>query len=64
MKLLPVIDGHAELMCGSMIDSRLATTRVFWRKKYYDATDEEANDPRPFSDVLADRETKTETESQ
>jgi hypothetical protein len=38
-----------------MVDSPLLSTRVFWRKKFWGATDEEANDPRPFIEVLRDR---------
>ena len=41
--------------CSQLVDSQLETTRVFWRKKYFNATDAESLDPRPFADVLAER---------
>ena len=43
------------LLVAQMVDSAAPTTRAFWRKEYYAATDAEANDPRPFEQVLADR---------
>lgn len=45
-----------EIMKNQLVDSELESTRVFWRKKYFDATDEEAADPRPFIEVLGERE--------
>ena len=50
-----LIGGHFLVLRKQMVDSRLATTRVFWRKKYYAATDKEASDPRPWCQVLAER---------
>ncbi len=41
--------------CTPMVDSELETTRVFWRKRFYGASDEEAHDPRTFFDVVMDR---------
>ena len=49
-----LIGGHAYVMAHQMIDSTLETTRVFWRKKFFGATDEQAKDPRPFAEVLAE----------
>lgn len=43
------------LHLASHIDSRLESTRVYWRKKFFNATDAEARDPRPFAEVLAER---------
>lgn len=60
MGMLPVLKHHlADTMLPQMVDSALATTREFWRKKYFDATDAEANDPRPFIDVLRERKDTT-----
>jgi hypothetical protein len=42
-------------MAGQLVDSDLATTREFWRAKYFGASAEEARDERPFSEVLAER---------
>jgi hypothetical protein len=47
---------------NQMPDSSLETTRVFWRKKYWNATDKEAYDPRPWKEVLSEREVITEGE--
>lgn len=44
-----------QIQIATMVDSKLETTRVFWRKKFYNATDEQAYDPRPFLDVLSDK---------
>jgi hypothetical protein len=56
MNLLPIIHHHfADTMLPQMVDSALASTRHFWRTKYFGATEAEANDPRPFVDVLSDR---------
>lgn len=46
---------HAEHMCKHLVDSTVLTTRIYWRVTYYGATDAEARDPRPWSDVLAER---------
>ena len=43
------------LYLNQMPDSPLETTRVFWRKKYFNATDKEAYDPRPWAEVLSER---------
>lgn len=51
----PLLDLVLTLQLQQMVDSRLATTREFWRRKFYAATDAEATDPRPFAEVLADR---------
>jgi hypothetical protein len=50
------------LYLKQMPDSSLETTRVFWRKKYWNATDKEAYDPRPWKEVLSEREVITEGE--
>lgn len=55
MRLLPVISRHLDYMIWQMVDSQLETTRIFWRQKYFEATDEEARDPRPFVDILKER---------
>lgn len=39
-----------------LVDSALPSTREFWRRKYFNATDQEASDPRPFIEVLKERE--------
>ncbi|KFB10373.1 hypothetical protein EL18_01404 [Nitratireductor basaltis] len=44
----------------SHVDSRLESTRVFWRQKYFNATDEEARDPRPWAEVFAERPSNEE----
>jgi len=50
-----MLDFAFNLYLKQMPDSSLESTRVFWRKKYWDATDKEAYDPRPWIEVLADR---------
>lgn len=52
-----MLQEHKNYMMYQMVDSKLASTRVFWRKKFFDMTDEEANDPRPFIQVLEEKET-------
>ena len=42
-----------------LVDSALPSTREFWRRKYFNATDQEATDPRPFIEVLKEREHET-----
>lgn len=43
---------HFEFMRDQLVDSTVATTRVFWRTKYFNATLEQANDPRPWKNVV------------
>lgn len=50
-----MLDYIFALQCSQLVDSKLASTREFWRKKYFKATDAEASDPRPFAEVLAGR---------
>lgn len=50
-----MIQAHLIRMAEQLVDSTVLTTRVYWRKKFYAATDEEANDPRPFAVVLSER---------
>lgn len=50
-----MIGQHLTLMAYQLVDSPLATTCEFWRRKYFDASDVEAADPRPFVDVLKER---------
>lgn len=52
--MMALLTSHAERMGNQLVDSTLATTREFWRTKY-GATPEEAADPRPFAEVLAER---------
>ena len=47
---------HLDRIAVQLVDSALASTREFWRARYFAATPEDAADPRPFADVLADRE--------
>jgi hypothetical protein len=55
--VLPTLIGTAFAnMATGMVDSVLESTRVYWRKKYFEATDDDARDPRPWIDVAADRE--------
>jgi hypothetical protein len=56
-----VIKRHLERMIAQLVDSSVETTRVFWRIKYLDATDEEARDPRAFEEVLRERHTRKRT---
>lgn len=49
------IKGAIPLMALQLVDSSLLTTREFWRKKFFDATDDEARDPRPLREVIAER---------
>lgn len=39
-----------------LVDSALPSTREFWRRKYFNATDQEVADPRPFNEVLKERD--------
>lgn len=48
--------GALPFMAMQLVDSSLATTREFWRSKFFAATPEEASDPRPFREVLALRQ--------
>lgn len=50
-----MIPGHFTRMADQLVDSALPSTREFWRTRYFNATPEEAADPRPFSEVLAER---------
>jgi hypothetical protein len=43
------------LQATTLVDSQVPTTREFWRKKYFSATEDEAHDPRPFAEVLVAR---------
>lgn len=52
---LGLIPGHIARTAGQLVDSTVATTREHWRRACFDATPEEAADPRPFAEVLADR---------
>lgn len=42
------------LQAETLVDSTLASTRVYWRKEVLGLPDEIANDPRPLRDVLAE----------
>ncbi len=55
MNLLPVFELAFSLHLASHVDSELETTRVYWRKKFFNASDAEARDPRPFEEVLSKR---------
>jgi hypothetical protein len=50
-----IIIRHALRMTGQMLDSSLETTRVYWRQTFFNATEAEAHDPRPFAEILAER---------
>lgn len=43
-----------KLHCVSHVDSTIKETRIYWREKI-GATPSEARDPRPFSEVVAER---------
>jgi hypothetical protein len=43
------------LYLESMVDSSVPETRMFWRRKWFNATEQEAADPRPFAEVLDER---------
>lgn len=51
-----MIAAHLIRMALQLVDSTLATTREYWRATYFNATPQEASDPRPFAEVLAERE--------
>lgn len=44
------------LQLEQLVDSAIPSTREFWRHKYFNATDQEAKDPRPFVEVLKERD--------
>ena len=46
---------HLTRMATQLVDSKLETTRIYWRTTYFGATPEEAADPRPFAVVLGER---------
>lgn len=46
------------IQASQLVDSALESTRIFWRKKYFNASDAEARDPRPFHIVLSERGTR------
>lgn len=48
--------GALDFQLMQLPDSALLETRVFWRTKFFNATEAEANDPRPFAEVLKERE--------
>ena len=50
--------GALPFMALQLVDSSLLTTREFWRKKFFGATDDEARDPRPFREVVAARQSR------
>lgn len=50
--------GALPFMALQLVDSSLLTTREFWRKKFFGATDDEARDSRPFREVLAARQSR------
>lgn len=50
-----MIPGHLIRTAVQMVDSTLETTRIYWRETYFAATPEEARDPRPFAEVVAER---------
>jgi hypothetical protein len=50
-----VIDMAFEGHLKTNVDSRLETTRVFWRTKCFGATPDEAADPRPWAEVMEQR---------
>lgn len=54
--LRSLIHNQTTRYASQLIDSDLETTRVFWRKKYFGATEAEASDPRPWAGVVAGRE--------
>jgi hypothetical protein len=43
--------GHFMFMLSQMVESSLETTRIFWRKKYFDASDDLASYPRPWAEL-------------
>lgn len=55
MRLLPIMQAAFALQAVSFVDSVVPQTRRFWRTRYFDATPAEADDPRPFADVLKER---------
>jgi hypothetical protein len=55
VNLLPIFVAVRAAQTTQMVDSSLESTRVFWRQKYFNATEAEARDPRPFAQVLAER---------
>lgn len=48
-----LIERHFIRMHNQLVDSELESTRVFWRMKYGGASEAQALDPRPFSEVVA-----------
>jgi hypothetical protein len=51
-----MIDIEFAVEVASKVDSANYSTRVLFRRQYFDASYYEARDPRPFHIVLADRE--------
>jgi hypothetical protein len=49
------VTSHLDRTANQLVDSALASTREFWRVRFFGATPEEASDPRPFAEVLAER---------
>jgi hypothetical protein len=46
------------LQASTLVDSSLATTRIYWRKEIFGLSDEIANDPRSLSVILAESEVR------
>ena len=55
MSLPSLMDWHLDRMARQLVDSSVASTRLFWRTKFFTATPQEAADPRPFAEVLSER---------
>lgn len=47
---LGLISGHAELMADQLVDSDLASTREFWRRKV-GFPEHVVMDPRPLNEI-------------
>jgi hypothetical protein len=52
-----LVQGHLNRLVTDCVDSRLESTRVYWRLKL-GASQAEAVDPRPFADVIKTRHKK------
>lgn len=46
-----MIERHAEFMANQLVDSQLASTREFWRRKL-GLPEDIVKDPRPLAEIM------------
>jgi len=46
-----VLEYHLGLMANQLVDSKLATTREWWRREFFKLPEEIVIDPRPIKEI-------------